>query len=371
MWIFLRPRRVGLEVAGHAVVEAHAACDQQIRVLNRRVDPGLAVHPHHSQVERIGGGEAADAEERHRHRDVGVPREGHQRVHRPRNHHPVAGEDDRPLRVIQQRRGAADGSAIERRGRLRDRPGRRGRIPIERRARLLRVLGDVDEDRPRPPRPGHGKRLADGWRDVRGVTDKVVVLGDRQRDAGDVRLLKRVRSDQAAAHLPGDADDGGGVHHRGGDAGDHVGRAGPRRRDRHADAAGRTGVAVRHVRGALLVTDEHVTDRELQHRVVRRQDGAARIPEHVGHALADQAFPEDLCAGPVHALFQCLPGCGLWQGHGGAGACTSKRKGPSTLSDDGLWKIVLLWHSHHPSRSGMPRTTPTIMTTPKKRLVTV
>jgi hypothetical protein len=33
------------------------------------------------------------------------------------------------------------------------------------------------------------------------------VLGDRQCDAGDVGFLERVRSDEAAADLAGDADD--------------------------------------------------------------------------------------------------------------------------------------------------------------------
>ena len=57
---------------------------------------------------------------------------------------------------------------------------------------------------------------------------------------------------------------------------------------------------VRHVRGPLLVPDEDVVDGILQHRVVRRQDGAARIAEDGIHALADEAFPDDLRAGAFH-----------------------------------------------------------------------
>ena len=51
----LRGARVGLEVAGDAVVEAHAERDQQVGFLNRVVDPGLAVHAHHAEVERVRG----------------------------------------------------------------------------------------------------------------------------------------------------------------------------------------------------------------------------------------------------------------------------------------------------------------------------
>ena len=77
---------------------------------------------------------------------------------------------------------------------------------------------------------------------------------------------------------------------------------GPGRRDRHADLAARARVAVGHVRRALLVADEHVADRIAEHRVVGRQDRAARIAEHVGHPFANERFPE-ICA-PVS--FMCI-----------------------------------------------------------------
>ena len=66
------PRRVGRQVAGDAIVEPHAKRDQQVGLLNRGVDPGLAVHAHHPEVERMRSGEAADAEQRHRHRNPGA-----------------------------------------------------------------------------------------------------------------------------------------------------------------------------------------------------------------------------------------------------------------------------------------------------------
>ena len=49
----LRVRRVGLEVARDAVVEPHAERQQQVGFLDRGVDPRLAVHPHHAEVQRM------------------------------------------------------------------------------------------------------------------------------------------------------------------------------------------------------------------------------------------------------------------------------------------------------------------------------
>ena len=46
-----RVERVGLEVAGHAIVEPHAEREQQIGLLDRGVHPRLAVHPHHAEVQ--------------------------------------------------------------------------------------------------------------------------------------------------------------------------------------------------------------------------------------------------------------------------------------------------------------------------------
>jgi hypothetical protein len=94
------------------------------------------------------------------------------------------------------------------------------------------------------------------------------VLGDGQRDAGDVDFLKGVGAEDFAGDLAGDADDGDGVEHGGGDAGDEVGRAGAAGGHADADLARGARVAVGHVRGALLVAHEDVVDGELAQRVV-------------------------------------------------------------------------------------------------------
>src|SRR5262249_13718863 len=89
------------------------------------------------------------------------------------------------------------------------------------------------------------------------------------------------------------------------DPGDHVGGAGTGRRDRDAYSAARAREAVGHVRRALLVAHQHVPDRIPQHRVVRRQNRAARIAEDVGDALAHEAFPHDLRAREFHIVLTC------------------------------------------------------------------
>ena len=91
-------RRVGLEVAGDAIVEAHAERQQQVGFLNRGVDPGLAVHAHHAEIEPVRGRHAADAEQGHRDRNLGPLRELPDDRRGVRQDDAVAGEDHRPLR---------------------------------------------------------------------------------------------------------------------------------------------------------------------------------------------------------------------------------------------------------------------------------
>ena len=62
---------------------------------------------------------------------------------------------------------------------------------------LLGVLGDVDEHRAGAAGGGDLEGFAQGRRDVFGARDEEVVLGDGQRDAGDVDFLKGV----GAEHL--------------------------------------------------------------------------------------------------------------------------------------------------------------------------
>ena len=89
---------VGAQVAGDAVVEAHADGDQQIGFLNGVVDPGFAVHAHHAEVERIvrqGSSRCRAASWRREYcrRWTNCSKA----VHRAGKHDAVAGEDQRAL----------------------------------------------------------------------------------------------------------------------------------------------------------------------------------------------------------------------------------------------------------------------------------
>ena len=157
----LRVGRVGLEVAGDAIVEAHAEGEQQVGFLDGRVDPGFAVHAHHAEVQRMRGGDAAEAEQRHRHRDLRRLGElADTLASRSGQHDAVAGENHRPLGGLISASAFA-GSLLRR---ARDRDGSRrscgAAASVELARRLLRVLGDVDQHRAGPPGLRDVERLA-------------------------------------------------------------------------------------------------------------------------------------------------------------------------------------------------------------------
>ena len=150
-------RRVGPDVAGHPVVEAHPDGDQQVGALDRPVDVLPAVHPHVAVGQRMRLVDDADPEQRPGDRDLGLLGERDEVVPGLGVEDAVAGQDDRAL-------GGGDlgGGELElARMAVHVRPeagqpgddlglGRVGR------ARLLLegVLGDVDVDRARAGRSG-------------------------------------------------------------------------------------------------------------------------------------------------------------------------------------------------------------------------
>jgi hypothetical protein len=57
------------------------------------------------------------------------------------------------------------------------------------------------------------------------ISHQIIVLGDRQGDAGDIRLLEGVIADEPADDLSGDKNDRRGIHAGCGNAGHKVGGA--------------------------------------------------------------------------------------------------------------------------------------------------
>ena len=115
--------------------------------------------------------------------------------------------------------------------------------------------------------------------DLRDRANDEIVLGDRERDSGNVDLLKRVGADDRLGDLPGQRNHRHRIEHRRGDPGDEVGRPWTRSRQADADLAGGSGVSVGRMRRALLVSHQDVVQIELWQDVVERDHGAPGISE--------------------------------------------------------------------------------------------
>ena len=216
---------IGPQIAGHAVIETHADRNKQIRFLNRVVHPRFAVHAHHPQVERILGGETADAEESHCYGVISDADKFFKSLHRIGEHDSAASQNDRAFGGVEQFDSTIKFSLVVIVAYALGRKLGRTGVPIEFRSRLLRVFGNVHQHRTRSPAFRNDKCFANRSRNVAGLRDHHVVFRNRHGDASDVDFLKSVGANDFAAHLPGDAYDWRRIHHRGGNAGNHVGCA--------------------------------------------------------------------------------------------------------------------------------------------------
>ena len=212
----------------------------------------------------------------------------------------MPGQYHRPLRRVDQFCGALDHQTV---------PFQSGLVsgkchllsPIDLHLFSEDVLGDVHEYRTRSTRIRYVERFLDYARDLGSVHNQVVVLGDGQRDAGNVGLLEGVRPDRRPPHLSRDHHHRHRVHLRRCYSGHQVGSSGPGRCPRHSRTPGHPRVAVRRVRSALLVSHEYVSDlRILRQCLVERQDRAPRKAEDNVHAFSNQRFADYLSACAYH-----------------------------------------------------------------------
>lgn len=273
-------RGEAVQLAGDAVVEAGSEGDDQVGLLQRGDGGDRTVHARHSHVQRVAVGEGAQ-----RHQGGGDGGSGQLREDLELGG--GTGLDDAAADVQDGALGLGDQL-----GRFTDLLGVRlgdgpvagqvlGGRPAERGLRLEGVLGDVDEDGAGAAGGGDVEGLGDGVRDVLGLGDQEVVLGDRHRDAADVGFLEGVGADGLGGDLSGDRDERDGVHVRVGDRGDQVGGAGARGGHADADLAGGLRVPGGGVVGALLVADQDVADPgRVHHRVVGGEDRAAGNAEY-------------------------------------------------------------------------------------------
>ena len=294
----------GREVAeppGNPVVEPRPQRYHQVRSVDGQARVGHPVHPRHSHVQHMLGGHRADAQQRGDHRDLRFLRQFPQLVPRPRDQDAVPGQDHRPLRLVDQVGGDPHLARIRLTRRVVAGQVHLGR-PLE--LNLLAgqyVLRHVDQYRAGPPGARDVKGFLNGRRDVPHVHHQVVVFGYRQRDARDVGLLEGVAADRRPRHLPGDAHDGHRVHLRRHQSGHQVRCPRPRGGGAYPHLARGPGVAVRGHRGGLLVPYQDVAQLGITgQRAVERQYRAAGQPEYRVHALAQQAFANDLRACHFH-----------------------------------------------------------------------
>jgi hypothetical protein len=129
------------------------------------------------------------------------------------------------------------------------------------------------------------------------ILDQVAVLDDGVGDAGDVRLLEAVLAQHGADDLAAKHDHGNRVGHGREQAGHRVG--GARTRGHHHDAglAGGAGVAIGHMRGALLVPGEDQLDFRLVKRIEERDGCATWQSKHDFDPFALQALHDFVATG--------------------------------------------------------------------------
>src|SRR4029077_1688907 len=125
------------------------------------------------------------------------------------------------------------------------------------------------------------ERFVDHARQLVDVGDQVAVLGDGAGGADDVGFLEGIAPDLSAGDLAGDGDHRHRVHVCGREPGDEVQRAGRRGGEHNTRFAAGAGVAVGHVRRALLVPHEDVLELGVIRQVlVDGQVGAAGVAEY-------------------------------------------------------------------------------------------
>ena len=214
-------RSKGRELAGDPVVEPCAERNQQVSLLQRAHRADCAVHTGHPHVLRVVVGEGAASHQRGDHRNPGELGELLQLLRRARDLHAASDVEHRALGRHDELCGFADLLAVRLGGRTVAREVDLVGV-VEGRHRLESVFRDVDEHRTRPARRRDVERLGHGPRNLIGVRDEEVVLGDRHRDAADVGFLERVRTDGGRRNLAGDRDDRRGVHVGVRDRGDEV-----------------------------------------------------------------------------------------------------------------------------------------------------
>mmetsp|Transcript_1469 Transcript_1469/g.3532 ORF Transcript_1469/g.3532 Transcript_1469/m.3532 type:complete len:589 (+) Transcript_1469:609-2375(+) len=292
-----RAIRKRLELAGDAVVEAHAERQQQISLIDGVVGVHGAVHAKHAEAEFfVGEGIRTQAHESLH--DGNAERLGELRHLSPAVDAPSTNVHHRRLCLLDSVEDRLGVRARRRRGLPPEVAAQLQRhVPRRHGHRLLDVLRDVDEHGTRASGACKEERLSDDARDVLDAHDEVVVLGDGPADFDDRRFLERVRSNHAAWHLPCDGNHGHAVEHGIGEPGDEVGCPRSGGGDAHADVSGCFGVPFGGEHLPLLVTAQDVSyGVAARERLVDFHRRASRVSEERVNTLPFERLNEHVAS---------------------------------------------------------------------------
>ena len=222
--------------------------------------------------------------------------------------------------------------------------------------RALHVLGNVHEHGTGTPGSRDTERFRDHRQQLLDGADQKIVLGGRNAHAVDVHLLKGVRPDHGAGHLPCYADNRDRVELGVGQCRQRVGRARAGCGEKHLGLARDAGHALGHEPRALLVPRQDMANHGTAgKRVVEREVGPAGNAGNGLNALSFQQTDEDFRAG--HAKHVRLLGLPLDALAGGEGLRFAPMKNPlPARAGRGLW-IQRFLRSRYDATASTTRTT--------------
>ena len=217
------------------------------------------------------------------------------------NQHPVAGQNNRPFRLVNQFHRLRQLNLVGLARRLvslqvhRYGPDKGASLADQ------HVLGNVQQHRAGPSRPGDVKSFLDRRRHVVHFHDQDVVFGDGQGNAGNVGFLESVPSDGRTGHLPGNRHHRNRVHHRPGNSRNQVGGPGAGSCGTDANLARGASVAVGSHGRRLLVAHQNVAQLGIAaQRPVEGQDGAPGQSKNDIDSFFEEAFTNYFGAGQFH-----------------------------------------------------------------------
>ena len=175
--------------------------------------------------------------------------------------------------------------------------------------RLENIFRYVDQHRSGAAARGNVERFVHNLRQLGEILHQEIVLGAGARDAEGVGFLEGIAADEFGRDLPGDGDDGNGIHHGIHQARDQVGGAGSGGGATDAHFTSGAGVALGRETCIFFVPHQHVADVVVIHGIVEGQRHAAGVAEKAVHPLPSQTFQQHLRATHQIRHILCLKNC--------------------------------------------------------------